>query len=423
MNDLKDVVSLFITLFICVLDGYSMMNYRVKEKSAYGCFAGITLFCLLLNTFIILHYGDAVFNNIIIFTIGLPYLILILMITGDKVSQTLFNFWLWINVYGIISNFSVLINDYTFRSTCFLTAVRCTLLVSYFVFYNKLVKRKHKLLMENLKVNWWIFSFIPMCFTVLLCMVNYYFGNFNGYTRNYPVVMTIHILMVLVYILIFYTFKTVHDSMESERLAQSMREQIVLQKKQYEFYIQREEAERIFRHDARHRDAMLLNCMEKGDTEKAKSLLKCELNELHNSAEIRYCNNILINAVLCEYALKAQKKDIEFSVSVKVPDRILCDESEFCIMLSNLLENSIDAAKSYIEVSVKCLNNQLSLNVKNDYTGEIRKNADGCYMTTKQLGSGLGLKSVSAIVKKNGGLLKIDDRNGVFDVCAALRNF
>ena len=127
MNDLKDVVSLFITLFICVFDGYSMMNYRVKEKSAYGCFAGITLFCLLLNTFIILHYGAAVFNNIIIFTVGLPYLILILMITGDKVSQTLFNFWLWINVYGIISNFSVLINDYTFRSTCFLTAVRCTL--------------------------------------------------------------------------------------------------------------------------------------------------------------------------------------------------------------------------------------------------------------------------------------------------------
>lgn len=116
-------------------------------------------------------------------------------------------------------------------------------------------------------------------------------------------------------------------------------------------------------------------------------------------------------------------ENLEIEIVGKLADRILCDESEFCIMLSNLLENSIDAAKSYIEVSVKCLNNQLSLNVKNDYTGEIRKNADGCYMTTKQLGSGLGLKSVSAIVKKNGGLLKIDDRNGVFDVCAALRNF
>ncbi len=423
MNDLKDVVSLFITLFICVFDGYSMMNYRVGEKKAYVCFAGITVFCLALNTFIILRYGVAVLNNAMLFTIGLPYLALILMITRDKVSQTLFNFWLWINVYEIISNFSVLIDDYTLRNTYFLTVVRCTLLVGYFVFYNRHVKRKHRMIMETLKVNWWIFSFIPMFFTVLLCMVNYYLGNTGGYTRNYPIVMTIHILMVLVYILIFYTFKAVHDSMEGERLAQSMREQIALQKKQYEFYLRREEEERIFRHDARHRDTMLLNCIEKDDTDTAKSLLNRELEEIHNNAEVRFCDNILINAVLCEYMAKARKKGVEFSASVKVPDRLLCDESEFCIMLSNLLENSIDAAKSYIEVSVKYLNNQLSLNVKNDYTGEIRKNADGCYMTTKQFGSGLGIKSVSAIVKKNGGLLKIDDRNGVFDVCAALRNF
>ena len=31
MSHSGNIVSLFVTLFICTLDGYSMMNYRVRE--------------------------------------------------------------------------------------------------------------------------------------------------------------------------------------------------------------------------------------------------------------------------------------------------------------------------------------------------------------------------------------------------------
>ena len=83
-------------------------------------------------------------------------------------------------------------------------------------------------------------------------------------------------------------------------------------------------------------------------------------------------------------------------------------------MLSNFIENSLDAAKSYISVTIKPLNKQLSLNVKNDFDGE--------YVTTKLTGSGFGIKSANAILKLNGGFLKIDDTGGVFNVFATLKN-
>ena len=38
MSHSGNIVSLFVTLFICTLDGYSMMNYRVPAKRAYGYF-------------------------------------------------------------------------------------------------------------------------------------------------------------------------------------------------------------------------------------------------------------------------------------------------------------------------------------------------------------------------------------------------
>ena len=422
MSHSGNIVSLFVTLFICTLDGYSMMNYRVPTKRAYGYFAAVTAVCLAFNSYITIHYGSTVLRSVILFTIGLSYFVLILLITKDKISQTVFNFWLWINIYDIIANFSAFINDYTLKDAYFLTALRFVLFGGYFILYNKHLKAKHRMLMDRLKVNWWIFSFIPMSFTGLICLVNYYFLDFHGVTRNYPVLLMICILMLLVYILIFYTFQTAGDAMERERIAGNMKEQILLQKKQYEFYLQKREAERIFRHDARHRDSILISYLENGEVEGAKEFLKKELAEIEKNAKIPFCENTLINAVLSEYRTKAEQEGLEFSARIQMPKELACDEAEFCVMLSNLLENSLDAAKSYIAISIKHLNHQLSLNVKNDYEGELKKSAENNYLTTKPQGSGLGLKSVEAILKSNSGFLKIEDTDGVFDVFATLKN-
>lgn len=422
MSHSGNIVSLFVTLFICTLDGYSMMNYRVPTKRAYGYFAAVTAVCLAFNSYITIHYGSTVLRSVILFTIGLPYFVLILLITKDKISQTVFNFWLWINIYDIIANFSAFINDYTLKDAYFLTALRFVLFGGYFILYNKHLKAKHRMLMDRLKVNWWIFSFIPMSFTGLICLVNYYFLDFHGVTRNYPVLLMICILMLLVYILIYYTFQTAGDAMERERIAGNMKEQILLQKKQYEFYLQKREAERIFRHDARHRDSILISYLENGEVEGAKEFLKKELAEIEKNAKIPFCENTLINAVLSEYRTKAEQEGLEFSARIQMPKELACDEAEFCVMLSNLLENSLDAAKSYIAISIKHLNHQLSLNVKNDYEGELKKSAENNYLTTKPQGSGLGLKSVEAILKSNSGFLKIKDTDGVFDVFATLKN-
>ncbi len=422
MDNFKNVIPLFVLLFICTLDGYSMMNYRVTAKRAYICFASITALCLAINSYVVVTYGSLVLRNVIIFTIGLPYFALILFISGDKISKTVFNFWLWINVYEIIANFTTFINDFTFRNYYFLTAIRFVLFCVYFVVYNKFLKKKHKVLMEILDVNWWIFSFIPMFFTVLICLVNYYSRDFHGMTRNYPVLITLHTLMLLVYILMFYTFKTAYDSMERERLAQSMKKQVALQKKQHEFYLQKEETERIFRHDARHRDTILMSYLEKNDIQGAKAFINKELDRIHTDSQMIFCENPLVNAVISEYSSKAQLNGTEFTANIKMPYRLFCDEAEFCVMLSNLLENSFDSAKSYVKINIGYLNNQISVNIKNDYDGILSKDGYGNYATTKSRGSGLGLKSVNLILKNNNGFLKINDENGVFDVFATMKN-
>lgn len=422
MNGIKEVIPLFITLFICTIDGYSMMNYRLPAKYAYACFAAVAVFCFAVNAYIAVHFGSPFFHEVMVFTIGLPYFLMIMLITADGVSKTVFNFWLWINIYEIISDFSMMLNDCTFDSDIFLTVFRAVLLCGYFVLYNKFLKKKHKAVMEKSAINWWIFLFIPMWFTVLICVVKYYFGVFHGLGKNYVVLMTIHVLMILVYVLMFYAFKTAHDSAQKKLLAQNMREQLALQKKQYEFYLQGRERERIFRHDVRHRNTVLMGYLENGDVEGAKNFIRRERAQTEAAGENIFCKNALVNAVLVQYCTEARKRGLRFLHKIQMPEKILCDEAEFCVMLSNLFENSVEAAKSYIKIDIRHMNCQLLLNIENDYEGTLQK-ADGKFFrTTKADGSGLGLKSVDTILKNNHGFFEIDDKNGVFKVFAALKN-
>lgn len=409
-----NVIILFTTLFICTFDGYSMMAYRLPQKSAYCCFAAVTLFCLIVNSYIAVRFDIVYLRRVILFTIGLPYFILILLITKDKISQTVFNFWLWINVYETISFASSFAASFFEEKLYMFAALRFVLLTAYFFLYNKFLKSKHRRLMEKLHVNWWIFSFIPFFFTMLIFFANRYTS------ANYALLFTIYILMFSVYTLIFYTFKTAYSSACSEQLALSMKKQAALQKKQYELYIQNAEKERILRHDARHRDIVLLSFLENGNIKSAEELIKKDISSFENTKKAPFCTNMLINAVLSEYRTLSEKRGIDFSAHIDVPDTLLCDETEFCVMLSNLLENSLEAAISFISVIIKTLNSQLLINVKNDFDGKILKDGDGGYLSTKENGSALGLKSVNAVVEKNNGFLSLSDTDGIFSVSATL---
>ncbi len=412
------VVSLFVTLFICVFDGYCMMNYRLSAKKAYACFAAVSVVCFAVNAYIALHFGADALENVMIFTIGMPYFLLILFISSDKLSKTFFNFWLWINVYEIISNFSLFVNEISLKSHLFLTVFRCLMLVIYFVVYNKFFKKQHKMIMDSIDVNWWIFSFIPMFFTVLIINVNHIFYP----ERNYLILFIIHTLMILVYILIFYTFKTAYANFKTHQIEKNLKKQIELQKDRYELLKKQAQEQKIFRHDARHRNIVLMGFLQNGDIDAAKEFLHSELNIIQKSKQNEFCSDPLINAVVLKYAGLAKDKNVLFKCKITLPDNVLPDEAMFCVMLSNLLENSVEVAKKYVDLTIKNLNKQISVNVKNDCSEKIKKDKKGFYITTKPNGLGLGLKSVEAIVKKGGGFIKISDSGNIFEVMLTVKS-
>jgi nitrogen-specific signal transduction histidine kinase len=58
--------------------------------------------------------------------------------------------------------------------------------------------------------------------------------------------------------------------------------------------------------------------------------------------------------------------------------------------------------------------------VSNTYRGELRKNKSGEYLSTKAKGQGIGLHSVSGLVKARGGMMEVSADNGIFRVSILL---
>lgn len=61
MNGIKEVIPLLITLFICTIDGYSMMNYRQQRQNMHMHDLPLLPFFALLSMHILPYISEAPF--------------------------------------------------------------------------------------------------------------------------------------------------------------------------------------------------------------------------------------------------------------------------------------------------------------------------------------------------------------------------
>ena len=113
------------------------------------------------------------------------------------------------------------------------------------------------------------------------------------------------------------------------------------------------------------------------------------------------------------YCALAKREQIPFSVQLDLPECLPVDEIDLCLVLSNLLENALEAslrtapARRRIELTAYLHGNSLALiQVENTYDGVIREK-DGVFLSSKRKGDGVGIQSVRHIAEKSGGVSKV----------------
>ena len=176
------------------------------------------------------------------------------------------------------------------------------------------------------------------------------------------------------------------------------------------------------RHDYRHHLATLNQMLEENKYAEMKEYLK-EFSSQIPVTPKRYCSFAGVNSILNHY--EAQCKDLfittDFYIRLDIPENTF-KETDFCVLLGNLLDNSIAACrtlpkdKRYISLKFARTNPAtLALQIQNPYYGSI-KIKKNIFYSTKHEGAGQGLYSAQLIAEKYHGIMNVNHENQIFEV-------
>lgn len=207
-----------------------------------------------------------------------------------------------------------------------------------------------------------------------------------------------------------------------------IKQQLVFQSEYFKKFGECIEETRKGEHDLRHHLNAVLGLIQHQNDEKAESYISELLGNRSSIADILYCNNDVVNAILGYYANICKLEGIDFTIETMLPQDLEIDEMDLCVVFGNVLGNSMEASRritageKFIKVSSQFIGNKLYIAVDNRFSGEIRQK-NGVYLSPKRdEAPGIGIISVTAIAKKYDGDARFEAKDQVFSVSVVLTN-
>ena len=272
---------------------------------------------------------------------------------------------------------------------------------------------------DNFARTWYVFWILPLVFILLnLFMIPRYQNTlYIGRVLQGYIVLSIALLILLFW---FNTiFLLMATSLNRNARLQQENQLLSMQQQRYENLKAAIEEARQARHDMRHQLNHISALTEDGNLEKVKAYLTACISRIP-SLDMCLCENRPADSVIGYYYTLAKRENIPFFAKIDLPETLPVDEIDTCLVLSNLLENALEAClrttptRRQIQVTAYLHAERLLLiEVENTFDGEV-KEKNGIFSSSKRRGNGIGIQSVEHLAEKNGGASTFTHEDGVF---------
>lgn len=229
--------------------------------------------------------------------------------------------------------------------------------------------------------------------------------------------LIVAVSLLIINFLVFYLYDIVIQTASAQYENELLQQQVQVYQNQIDIIMQGEGKVKSLRHDMRHHMRELQYLIERKGKQDALGYINDMKSFLQNPDEIVSSGNVEMDSLL-NYMLQWAKRDLTtVTVNVSIPENIL-PAFDINMILGNLLENAIEAARQSAEKTLEVLlyykQGVMTIDIKNSFPGELRKG----FLTTKaEKGNhGIGLSSVKQIVEKYDGLMKIEEQDNLFCV-------
>ena len=233
-------------------------------------------------------------------------------------------------------------------------------------------------------------------------------------------VLAVSISLLGIFLLLYEMYRVAKEYARSSQLDRE-NQLLAVESRRYMELRSYLEQTRHLRHDFRQHLAVIRDCADRGDLASLKNYLN-DYENMFPIQEVRtYCKNYAVNAILSFYAEKAEKNGISMQVTIQMADPPVIPETEFCVLVGNLLENAVDACadtdaeiQSFIRLHVvQTGSSMLSITADNTSSGSPNWSGDKL-LSTKHSGYGIGTESIRMIAERYSGDARFRWKDGIF---------
>ena len=265
---------------------------------------------------------------------------------------------------------------------------------------------------------------LPCSVTLILLLLT---GDIRSGTFTISALLARVLLLICMFLISHFMIlfiQQLKEQLETNTRNQAMERLLQIQHDQYSMLQARIAENRRARHDFRQHLRVIQDCVKRGDLEDLKSYLAEYEKQFPSLSDHIYCNSYAVNAILAFYADKAENHNIRLDVKIQMSDTPVIPETEFCVLLGNLLENALDACQTgrsesktsqpFIRVcAIQTGTSTLSITVDN--TSVFKPTwINEKLVSTKAAGSGIGTESIRMIAEQYHGDARFEWKDGVF---------
>lgn len=416
----------------------TLIEFRYRKKLSYTIIAVALFISFLLDTLLFLSGAStADIYDYSLLTSCLPSFVSLFIIAKNRNLSFIFIYFSETIAASILTTLSHIVAWYLPWKVIWIQVSLHFALVLFLLFICKKYISRYIIIASNEDRKVWSYLMLFPIFSYILWVM---FINSNSQYYDIankvklPYVSYIYaedIPMLVILLLLCLYFITLVQIIIAKNLAHSVEKreklslsyQIKLLKAQQESDIEKFESLRILRHDMHHHLSTISLLLKNSETQKATEYIYRLSDNLADTKQKKYCSNAIINAILSNYIEQAHNFGIKFNCTVQMTVKLPVDEMHIGIIISNALENALNACKSqapdqdcFINFELIQHNKQFVLNIENSYTGTISFDSDG-HPVSNETNHGIGTRSILAFSKVHHSAVDYFAENGVFRLC------
>lgn len=197
----------------------------------------------------------------------------------------------------------------------------------------------------------------------------------------------------------------------------------------YKMLLKAEKETKRARHEMSHHIKAISVFLSDNKIDEANDYIASVSDNLNSLPALRYCNNLLVNAIVGACVEQAQAEGINIEYNINVGAIITMDDSDLCVLIENMLDNALEACRKvksdrekYIRININQDDNFLFIGCVNSFDGKIIFDENGDIITSKEdsYNHGYGVSAMKMVAEKYNSILKIESTENEFSVMTNL---